>query len=446
MRLTGLNNMNKPIYYILLGCFFLLWFFPSRSFAQQKDSVTIQGTIINQKDGKPLNFATVALLRAADSSVITGKNTNNKGKFSFSVAKKADLLLRVSYMGYQDIFVPVSIAKQEGVSDMGEIKLSPFSNKLEAVTVTAEKKPMYEYKKDSTIFNVPEGFQTGGTAQDVLEFTPSLTIDADGNIMVEGESNVSVYIDNKPVSDLGFSVEEYLENTPAFMIEKVEILEKAPDPEDAAKALAAGVTDHHYINIITRKIKYRGYNAAITAGMNTHNSQTLRGRFNMNLKPFQLDYSNNLRVRTDSSYLHRISFVEDKDDSSVLDQKNYRKSTRFHHNLKARYDFRFAEKEHLRLRARLGWNNNKNQSNDLSNIVNPGDKNNQNRDQQNTNRSKGYNVNTNAEYKKEYDKKGKELRASVNLRQRNSNRNRYATGAYLIKGDTLLQQNEGNNL
>ncbi len=436
--------MKKKLYFTVRYLCWALLFLPLQSTAQQEnETVTIQGKVVDNKNGEPLNFASVALLHAADSSIIDGNYTNEKGQFSFSVKKQQTLLLKISFLGYQDRFIPIALKKKEKHLDVGAVGLSPLSNELNTVTVTAEQAPMYEFKDDSIIFNVPEGFQTGGTAQDVLEYAPSLTLDANNNIRVKGEGNVGVYIDSKPISDLGFNVNEYLQNTPAFMIEKVEILKTPPDPEDAAKALAAGITDRYYLNIITRKIRYRGYNAAVTAGVNSHNEQTGRMRFNMNLKPFRLDYSNNLRHRTDSSYLYRTSFLKN-DDSTILDQKSYRKSTDFGQNLNARYTFQFSEKEELRLRARLDWDQDRNKSSDISHITTPKNTPDQNRNQNNTSRSSGYSSSSSADYKKEYDKEGKELNASINIRQRSSNSNRFSTGAYLIKGDTLLQQNKGN--
>ncbi len=415
-----------------------------QTFAQETKR-EVSGTVTDVGNGQPLNFASVALLHSRDSSIITGGNTDGKGRFTLTTTTTGNLLLKITYLGYQSKILPLHFKKGHKNLKLGTVTLAPFSSKLNMVTVTAEKKKMYEFKKDSIVFNVPEDFETGGTAQDVLEYTPSLTIDADNNIMVKGKGNVGVYIDSKPISDLGFSVQEYLENTPAFMIEKIEILKTPPDPEDAAKALAAGITDRYYLNILTRKIRYRGYSAALTGGLNTHDEQTGRVRFNMNMKPFQLSYNNNLRGRTDSNYLYRTSFMKNGD-SSVLNQKSYSKRLQFNQNLDARYTFQFSEKEELRLRTRLDWNTGKNQSSNLSNILNPKNTPNQDRIQTNESDSKGYGFSANADYKKDYEKEGKELRASVNIRQRNNENDRHSLGDYRIKEDSLYQHNDGSSM
>ncbi len=434
--------MYKYFYFTLLAIASLLTT-AVQTFAQETQ-IEVSGTVTDKKSGASLNFASVALLHASDSSIIAGGNTNEKGAFTLKTSYTKDLLLKISYLGYQSRMLSLHLKKGTKKLTLGKVTLAPFSSKLNMVTVTAEKKKMYEFKKDSIVFNVPEDFETGGTAQDVLEYTPSLTMDADNNIMVKGKGNVGVYIDNKPIRDLGFSVQEYLENTPAFMIEKIEILKTPPDPEDAAKALAAGVTDRYYLNILTRKIRFRGYSAALTGGLNTHDEQTGRIRFNMNMKPFQLNYNNNLRGRTDSNYLHRTSFIGDED-SSVLDQKSYSKSLRFNQNLNARYTFQFAQKEELRLRARLDWNKRKDQRSSLSKITNPKDVPDQDRIQTNESHSNGYGFSGSADYKKEYEKKGKELRASVNIRQRNNTNDRHSLDNYRIKSDSLFQKNGGNS-
>lgn len=436
--------MGKKIYYTF---FTLILFFlqaPFLSSSAQDLQKTITGKVVDGKTNSSLEFASISVLNAIDSTLITGKYTDNNGKFSLSFTGEDSVLIQVAYLGYTSRILPVHFPEGHAEVHLNSISLNPFSNTLKTVTVEAEKAPMYEFKKDSIVFNVPEDFLTGATAMDVLEYTPTLTLDADNNIMVKGQGNVQVYVDSKPIKYTGMDVKTFLENTPSFMIEKIEILKTPPDPEDAAKALAAGVTNRYYLNIITRKIRYRGYSTALTGGANTRKELMGRLRFNMNLNPFQLNYFNNLRNSTDSSYLHRTSFIGEND-SSVLDQRSYRTHLGFDQFLNGSYEFKFSEKENLRLKMRTGWTQDWQNSINESLLDNPKGVANQNRIQESKSRSDGYRFSTSADYHKEYEKEGKELRASFDFSQNGHQKNNTSSGAYLINDDTLLQINDGNN-
>ncbi|HEX5555753.1 MAG TPA: outer membrane beta-barrel family protein [Chitinophagaceae bacterium] len=400
--------------------------------------------VTDAHDHTPMGFASVSILNVADSSLLVGAYTDDKGKFQLRFSSGDTVLMKVSYLGYQSKVRPVHFSR--GVPDLqlGGISLAPLSNTLQTVTIAAEKKQMYEFKRDSVVFNVPEDFMTGGTAMDVLEYAPTLTFDANDNIMVKGQGNVQVYVDSKPIALTGMDVKTYLNNTPSFMIERIEILKTPPDPEDAAEALAEGITDRYYLNIITRKIRFHGYSTGLTGGLNSRRELTGRLRFNMNLSPFKLNYFNNLHYRTDSNYLHRTSFLTNSD-SSVLDQRSYSTHMDFDQYLNAQYEFKFSDKERLRLDAKAGWNQNKGTSTNISMIDNPKGTADQNRIQKSHSRSNGYNVSTDADYRKEYDKEGKELTATMDFSQSNSRNNTVSLGRYLINDDTLNQLNEGNS-
>lgn len=412
------------------------------SVTAQSSKREISGEVLDSASHTPLAGASFTVLNRTDSSLITGSYSDGNGNFHVSFTSGNVALLKVSYLGYQVKFIPVHFPPEHNHIHLKRILLIPFKNTLQEVTISAERAPMYEFKKDTTIFNVPDDFMPGGMAQDVLEYTPEITFDAGNNILVKGQGNVGVYVDSRPISLTGMDVQTYLQNTPSFMIERIEILKTPPDPEDAAKALAAGITDRYYINIITRKIRYKGYNAGITVGGNSRNGLTGRGRLNLNLSPFQLNYFNNLRNSTDSNYLNRTSFFGNHD-SSFLNQKSYSSQRNFIQSLNASYEFKFSDKERLRLNASGNRNQSRSRSTIISQIINSKNAPDQDRIQQSNNRSEGYNVNANADYLKDYDREGKELHATLQLNQGSSHNQALSAGQYLITHDTLDQLNLG---
>lgn len=412
--------------------------------AGQQIQKELSGTVTTQPGSTPLAYASVSVLSPPDSSLVAGTYTDDRGKFELRVSAPDTVWIKVSYLGYQNQVLSAFFPRGDSAITLGSIVLKPLPNALKTVTVTAEKEKMYTFKRDTVEFNVPEDFMTGGTAQDVLEYTPTLTMDGDNQLMVKGKANVKVYVDNRPIELTGMDVQTYLQNTPSFMIEKIQILKTPPDPQDAAEALAAGVTDQYYVNILTRKIRFRGYNTALTAGLNSRKELSGRFRFNMNLDPFRVNYFNNLRYNTDSSYIHRTSFL-DSGDSSLLDQRNYGTHFRFDQYINGSYTFQFAEKETLRLEARGGLNEGRETSTHVSSIHNPKGTGDQDRIQDSRSHAQGYRLNTSADYRKKYAREGRELRARLDLSLSNQHNESRSLERYQLSGDSLHQHNDGNN-
>ena len=96
------------------------------------------------------------------------------------------------------------------------------------VTVTA-KKPLIEQKIDRMIVNVEAAVtNVGATALEVLEKSPGVTVDKDGNISLKGKQNVQIFIDGKPAYLSGAELVNLLNNMSANQLEQIEIMTNTP--------------------------------------------------------------------------------------------------------------------------------------------------------------------------------------------------------------------------
>jgi outer membrane receptor protein involved in Fe transport len=78
----------------------------------------------------------------------------------------------------------------------------------QTVTVTAKKEPVVK-KLDKTVVDVSNAPRAAnGSAQDVLQSTPEVSVTADGGIAVKGNKQVTVLVDGKPSPMLSGSAEE----------------------------------------------------------------------------------------------------------------------------------------------------------------------------------------------------------------------------------------------
>ncbi len=95
----------------------------------------------------------------------------------------------------------------------------------------------------------------GGTALDVLEKSPGVILDQNGEISLKGKS-VTIFIDDKPTYLSGVDLENYLRSLSASSIDQLELMPNPPAKYDAAGN--GGV-----INIRTKKSKVKGFNGSL---------------------------------------------------------------------------------------------------------------------------------------------------------------------------------------
>jgi len=76
---------------------------------------------------------------------------------------------------------------------------------LNEVVVVAEKSTV-EIRLDKKIYNVGKDMTVkGGTASDVLDNVPSVSVDVEGNVSLRGSENVRILINGKPSGLVGMS-------------------------------------------------------------------------------------------------------------------------------------------------------------------------------------------------------------------------------------------------
>ena len=191
----------------------------------------ISGKVYDSHSGQPVEYATVAILKVSDSSLVTGTVTEPNGAFSTNVAN-GRYLVRISFMGYHTFFYPkqVTIGNNSNSVNLGKIEISPNSTVMDEVRVTAER-TMVEYQLDKRVVNVDKNLvSSGGTATDVLEQVPSVAVDNDGNVTLRGSSNVKVLINGRPYEMMGNDLETLLEQIPASTVESVEVITNSWSP------------------------------------------------------------------------------------------------------------------------------------------------------------------------------------------------------------------------
>ncbi len=276
---------------------FLTAAFLTLSFAgfAQKTS-TISGEVKDEAK-KPLAGITISLLRVKDSSLVKADITDKAGAYVFAGLKDGSYLIAATAAGYKKSFSALVQIKDGGVAVVPSFHLQPETKNLKEVTVTG-RKPMFEQKPDKLVVNVDASpTNAGANALEVLEKSPGVTVDKDGNISLKGKAGVQVFIDGKPAYLSGADLANYLRNMQGSQLEQIEIMTNPPAKYDAAGN--SGI-----INIKTKKSKQMGYNGSLTTGYTQGRYQRYANSFNFNYR------KNKVNLFANGNFNARNSFQE----------------------------------------------------------------------------------------------------------------------------------------
>lgn len=198
--------------------------------------------IITDEKNNPLEYATVVLLDKNTEAIVSGVVTNSKGAFSITNINKGIYRLESSFLGYQTATIDNVRIASGSLVDLGSIALR-LGNTLDEITVTAETATVLN-KIDRQVYSAST-FKSaqGGTAIDVIRQLPAVSVDAQGQISVRGNSGFTVLLNGKPLQG---NVNTLIEQLPANAVQVVELI-TAP----SAKYDPDGTSG--LINIITTK-------------------------------------------------------------------------------------------------------------------------------------------------------------------------------------------------
>ena len=159
---------------------------------------TFKGTLINP-DQKPISDANIILMSLPDSTLVKGAISNGHGSFELpNPTNSKKVLIKITHLEYQEeVLSPTS-------SNLGTIVLIPTSNELDAVVVTAHRRPILEQKGTRISTNVAQStLQKLPTTDMLLNFLPGVSTSyTGGGFEVFGKGNPIFYINNRRVRNL----------------------------------------------------------------------------------------------------------------------------------------------------------------------------------------------------------------------------------------------------
>jgi hypothetical protein len=303
--------------------------------------------------GNPVEYATISLFSMRDSSLLTGGITGKDGTFKLSQLRLGVYRLDVKFLGFEHkeikpiYLFPKGRGKGEGIEqDFREIKLENSAVALEDVNVVADKSHV-QYQIDKKIVNVSQDVNSaGGTAVDILENTPSVNVDIDGNVELRGSSNFTVLIDGKPTV---LESSEALQQIPANLIENIEIITNPSakfDPDGSA-----GI-----INVILKKKKTLGLNGLLNLSAGTNDKYS--GNLNLSYKTGKFGFTVGFDYQNETRYGKGKMEQINKDTVSFVDYLSKydgsRDMNRYSVGFQAGIDYDINDKNRISLSGRFG--------------------------------------------------------------------------------------------
>ncbi|MDR2424905.1 MAG: TonB-dependent receptor [Prevotellaceae bacterium] len=220
----------------------------------QNTQTTITGRVIEEGSGTAMEAVTVSLYNA-DSTQVIHASSNGDGIFSLRASGTGNYSLTASSLGYNTLIHVFTIDDNKRNIILPDLWLQASNVILPAVEIVSRKQPLI-YKLDRKVIEASGVISTmGGTAVDILSQTPSVKVDAEGEVSFRGSSGFKVHVNGKPASLSGGAA---LEQIPAGQIENIEII-TTPSARYEADGIAG------IINIVTRKQTIDGWSGTLNA-------------------------------------------------------------------------------------------------------------------------------------------------------------------------------------
>jgi outer membrane receptor protein involved in Fe transport len=340
-------------------CIALVVSVPAWSFAQKNgkgnEPGKLSGKVMDSLTSQPIDYASVSLYVDSKGQPVTGVVTDSSGRFSFDHLTPGEYRLVIEFVGYRTKTISNLNFPNTGLH-MGTIRLSQTAGTLSGVTVTAQK-GLIENKIDKIVYNVEKDVTSqGGVATDALKKIPMVSVDVDGNVELQGNSNILFLVNGKPSTIFGNNLAEALQNIPASQIKSIEVITSPGSKYDAEGT--GGI-----INIILKESKIQGINGNVNLSAGT---RLENGSFNLNGRKGNFGanvyFSGNAQLRsTTLNSTDRPSFDSTGKMTSDLGQNGQSEFTRNGYQTGLGLDWAINKMNNLS--GGFGYNNFGNQSN-----------------------------------------------------------------------------------
>lgn len=197
-------------------------------------------------DNEPEVYATCRVFAASDTvHAMKAGIADSLGFYSATVAAPGDYFITIEPAGASmAIRRAFSVSEENPKADLGTVIVGGDNQTLNEVTVTAQR-PLVTKQIDGIGYDVAaDPTSKTVTLQEMMRNVPMVSVDAEGNITINGSSNFKVYKNGRPDNSLTKNAKDIFAALPASMVQRIEVI-----TEPGAKYDAEGIGA--ILNIIT---------------------------------------------------------------------------------------------------------------------------------------------------------------------------------------------------
>ena len=266
----------------------------------------VEGVVKDSQNRSAVEYATVAVCR--DSTVVSAVAADASGRFSVAIEQSGEFDVEVSAVGYNSFKTKVNLQGKR--VDLGQILLSEGVS-VDAVAITVQK-PIVTADAEKLSYSVEDDPEAqSSTLEEIIRKIPQLTIDADGKVLMNGQSDYKILVNGRSAGAMGRNFNDIIKSMPASSIKKIEVITNPSMKYDAEGA--GGV-----LNIITTKTRFDGYNGniSLTGGsmFDANYFGQFSGNFTVQKDKFSLsgglylggsDYDNDIAGKSNATMINR---------------------------------------------------------------------------------------------------------------------------------------------
>lgn len=245
------------------------------AFAAQSTPI-LTGTVMDAATDQPAGYATVSLARDSTSNLsLTAVAADAEGRFSITAPGPGDYWLTITSVGYTPCKRAVTVPEQG--RSLGRIALTQG---VEVGNVVIEvQKPLVMSDAEKTTYSVEDDPQaTTSTLDEIIRKVPQLSLDGDGNVLLNGQSNYKILLNGRNSATMSNNFKEVIQSMPASQISRIEVI-----TNPSTKYEAEGVGG--IINLITQKKKqFHGYNGSVGGNVTVLDNPAYGGNANISLQ------------------------------------------------------------------------------------------------------------------------------------------------------------------
>ena len=279
------NNMKQL-------CLLTLLFFCNFTLLAQAQTVSLT---LTERNNAPIIGAKIVLKERLDTNKVLFAITDTLGKAVLTLGKAQQYTLIASSIGFKTLTRGISVSEK---ATRFNFVMEEENQALQSVEIVA-KKPLMTQEDDKTVVDAEQLALTSTNAFEVIEKTPGLFIDQDGNIYITSSTPASVYINGREQRLSNADIAALLRVLPPNSIEKIEILRTPSAKYDASNS--GGL-----VNVILKKGVKIGLTGNLSAGFN---QGTLGNRFvGLNLNNNDGDRTSFLNINyTKSNVFNKVT-------------------------------------------------------------------------------------------------------------------------------------------